>query len=74
MVMVRHDDVSGATCPFARSQSCICAISPACDMSILRAKRTSRGLPPRAGAMRDMWMACAWCAIMPCMKRTSASV
>jgi hypothetical protein len=21
-----------------------------------------------------MWTACAWCAIIPCMKRTSASV
>jgi hypothetical protein len=49
-------------------------ISPACDWSIFWAKRSTRGLAPRAAAMRDMWMACAWCAIIPCMKCTSASV
>ena len=36
--------------------------------------QASRGFAPCVGAMRDMWMACAWCAIIPCMKRTSASV
>ena len=49
-------------------------VHPACDRSTFCAKRTRRGLAPRVSASFDMWMACAWCAIIPCMKRTSASV
>src|SRR5690606_28521149 len=74
IVMVRHDEVSGTNWPFARSQSCMSAISPACDRSIFCASFTSRASASRVGAMRDMWMAWAWWAIIPCMKLTSASV
>ena len=50
----RQDDVSGATWPLARSQSCMRRISTICDWSIFWANFSSCGLAPCAAAIRDM--------------------
>ena len=54
IVMLRHDDVSGANCWFDRSQSCMIRISDTCDWSIFVASRSNRALALCRSAMRDM--------------------
>ena len=56
------------------SPSCMMMISGTCDWSIFRESWSTLGLAPFASAMRDITMAWAWWAIIPCMNSTSAFV
>src|SRR5688572_10851952 len=49
-------------------------ISGICDWSITLASFSTLGLAPWLAASRDMYTACAWWAIIPCMNSTSATV
>ena len=66
--------VSGATCPYRRSHSCMISISVICDWSIFRESLSTCGLAPFASAIRAITMAWAWWAIIICMNSTSAFV
>ena len=69
-----QEAVSGVNCPYRRSHACMMTISGTCDWSIFRESLSTCGLAPFASAIRDITMAWAWWAIMPCMNSTSAFV
>ena len=56
------------------SQAFIIPISSRCEMSIFCARRTTLSDAPWPGAIAVICSAWAWCPIMCCMKRTSATV
>jgi hypothetical protein len=60
--------------PVPASHPCMMMISGTCDWSIFRESLSTCGLAPFASAIRDITMAWAWWAIMPCMNSTSAFV
>ena len=74
MVIVCHEDVSGAYWLYRLSHPCMILISGICDWSILFASLSTRGLAPCPSAILDIQIACAWWAIIPCMNSTSALV
>ena len=60
--------------PRSRSQSCIISISSSCESSMRSAVARMASLAVLVSSSAVISRAWAWCEIMPCMNRTSASV
>ena len=60
--------------PRSRSQSCIISISSSCESSMRSAVARMASLAVLVSSSAVISRAWAWCEIMPCMNRTSASL